>query len=281
DFWHDTLKEKFTPFLKNLLKDQVSLPLRSHPPAQFCRSRPHESIDIQLQDWLSKGVVSQVPKTQTHFACSLFPIIKETGNPLAPVKIRTIFNGVPLNKFLNAPKFTLPRQEDLLYLLCTSSYACVLDVKDAFFHIGITENHRHLLSFFYRGHHYRFNVLPFGIAPSPYFWHVIFAPWVAFISAYISCHAYVDELLLTAASEKFLQQAVLNVLKILLKAGFLFGLPKLILQPREVVVYHGWLLDFKNKTISPRKSISYAQRLLTSLLHKRFHLENWLPPLAC
>ncbi len=276
DFWEETLREKFTPFLKDILKHQVALPLRSHPPAQFCRSRPHESIDIQIEDWLHKGVVSQVPKSSTHFSCSLFPIEKETGNPLAPVKTRTVYNGVPLNKFLKAPTFTLPRQEDILYLLCTANYACVLDVADAFFHVGIAENHRHLLSFFYRGKYYHFNVLPFGIAPSPYFWHVIFAPWVQFISAYIACHAYVDELLLADASEKFLQQAVVKVLIILLKAGFLFGRPKLVLQPREVVIYHGWLLDFKNKVVSlPPKKFKLLRSVFARLiLAKRISLRN-------
>ena len=56
---------------------------------------------------------------------------------------------------------------DILRVVTRGEWFTTVDLKDAYFHVPIASHHQHFLRFAFRGRHFQFRVLPFGLSLSP------------------------------------------------------------------------------------------------------------------
>lgn len=75
-----------------------------------------------------------------------------------------------LNQYLKVLPFhmlTTGYYRQVLQTIAKGDWFTSIDLKDAYFHVPIALQHRRFLRFAYRGRHWQFRVLPFGLSLSP------------------------------------------------------------------------------------------------------------------
>ena len=82
----------------------------------------------------------------------------------------------------------------ILRALQQGQWLTSLDLKDAYFHIGIDPADRRYLRFCHNGTAWQFTVLPFGLSTSPRVFTKILKPVLAFAHLHrVKLHMYLDD----------------------------------------------------------------------------------------
>ena len=96
---------------------------------------------------------------------------KETG------KVRVIFNLKHLNEAVTYRKFKMDTLESAIKLMKPGCFMTSIDLRDAYYSVPITPEHRKYLKFMWRGVLYQFTSLPMGLTSSPRLFTKILKPW--------------------------------------------------------------------------------------------------------
>ena len=73
-----------------------------------------------------------------------------------------------LNSFIHAPHFKMEGIHTLKRLLKKDDWLVKIDLKQAYFSVPISQNHRKFFCFQFNNKSYQFNCLPFGLASAPW-----------------------------------------------------------------------------------------------------------------
>ena len=114
------------------------------------------SLNQSVQELRNKGAIEPAPLTPGFYS-RLFLVRKATG------EWRPIIDLSSLNVFVHCPSFTMETPWSILRALQQGQWLTSLDLKDAYFHIGIDPADRRYLRFCHNGTAWQFTVLPFGI----------------------------------------------------------------------------------------------------------------------
>ena len=128
----------------------------TYPLGSFKWSSPNQSV----QELRNKGAIEPAPLTPGFYS-RLFLVRKATG------EWRPIIDLSSLNVFVHCPSFTMETPRSILRALQQGQWLTSLDLKDAYFHIGIDPADRRYLRFCHNGTAWQFTVLPFGLSSSP------------------------------------------------------------------------------------------------------------------
>ena len=131
------------------------------------------SLNQSVQELRNKGVIEPAPLT-LGFYSRLFLVRKATG------EWRPIIDLSSLNVFVHRPSFTMETPRSILRALQQGQWLTSLDLKDAYFHIGIHPADRRYLRFCHNDTAWQFTVLPFGLSTSPRVFTKILKPVLAY-----------------------------------------------------------------------------------------------------
>lgn len=125
--------------------------------------------------------------------------------------VRVCVDCTPANNVTEDYDWPLPRLQDLRYRLVGNQWFSRIDLKDAFFRIGIPIRFRHLTTFKVKGQHYRFQRMPFGLKTAP-------AVYQRFMDWGLSdlqeiCYWYIDDILIYAETRRELRKREAKVRK--------------------------------------------------------------------
>ena len=118
------------------------------------------SLNQSVQELRNKGAIKPAPLTPGFYS-RLFLVTKVTG------EWRPIIDLSSLNVLVHCPSFTMETPRSILGALQQGQWLTSLDLKDAYFHIGINPADRRYLRFCHNGTAWQFTVLPFGLSTSP------------------------------------------------------------------------------------------------------------------
>ena len=79
---------------------------------------------------------------------------------------RMILNLKKLNSFIKYEHFKMESIHNVLEIITPHAYMASIDLKDAFYSISVTPEHRKYLKFKFLNNTYQFNVMPFGYGPA-------------------------------------------------------------------------------------------------------------------
>lgn len=113
----------------------------------------------QAKSWADKKVIEPI-KTPP-LLNNLVLVAKKDG------RIRVCVDCTPANKVTQEFNWPLPRLQDIRYQLQGQTCFSRLDLKDAFFRIGVPLQYRHLTAFCVGGQSYQFTRMPFGLKTAP------------------------------------------------------------------------------------------------------------------
>ena len=123
-----------------------------------------------MEDLLRKSVVKPVPLDQerTGFYSSYF-LVPKRDRGHRPILNLQFFN------FIVRKMETL---NSVIDVMLSQQWMASVDLKDAYFHIGVVPAHCQYLGFHWVGQSYQFRALPFGLTSAPRVFTEILAPLV-------------------------------------------------------------------------------------------------------
>ncbi|XP_035277790.1 uncharacterized protein LOC118229687, partial [Anguilla anguilla] len=222
-------------------------------------SRTKEStahvLEEEISSLLHKGAIRVVPRDQAQhgFYSRYFLVPKKDGS------LRPILDLRVLNKHLRQYNFKMLTYCTLLRSIRQNDWFTSIDLKDAFFHVGIYPPHTKFLRFAHRSVCYEYTVLPFGLSLSPrVFCHCVEAGLAPLRLTGVRILTYIDDWLIIANSKVRVVQDTQLVLTHLSSLGFRVNLSKSNLSPSQSVTFLG--LDLNS--VSMRAWLS-ADRILS------------------
>ena len=172
------------------------------------------------------------------FYSRLFLVRKATG------EWRPIIDLSSLNVFVHCPSFTMETPRSILRALQQGQWLTSLDLKDAYFHIGIHPADRRYLCFCHNGTAWQFTVLPFGLSTSPRVFTKILKPVLAYAHLHrVELLMYIDYWLLNPGTHQEALEHSSWLKSLCQKLGLVLNLEKSDLIPSQVATYLGIELD--------------------------------------
>ena len=239
----------FLPFWEKITSDQwvlevvtrgYRLDFEKIPPFSglrntFLRSG-QSTLSEEVEGLLEKCAVEPVPPGQEMdgFYSTYFLIPKKDGG------IRPILNLKRFNVFLRKHKFKMESLQSIIPVMCQGQWMASIDLKDAYFHIPILQDHWKYLRFLFEGRAFQFKVTPFGLSLAPMLFTRVLLVIIAWLRAQgVLVHVYLDDLLIVGATPPHVHQSLRLVLATLTYAGFIVNLKKSDLTPVQDLVYIG------------------------------------------
>ncbi|XP_077395323.1 uncharacterized protein LOC144031774 [Festucalex cinctus] len=235
------------PWLVSILTHGYELQFRRRPPAS-CRVRmtliadpaKASALDQELSTLLAKDAIEAVdPLAQPGgFYSTYFLVPKKTGG------YRPILDLRGLNRHLKVLPFHMLTKNDVLQSLAQGEWFTSIDLKDAYFHVPIAPRHRRFLRFAYKGRHWQFRVLPFGLSLAPrVFTRFVRAALAPLQSVGMKVLPYLDDWLLCAPSRAQVIRDTSDLLSHVARLGIRVNLPKSSLVPSQRTDFIGVTLD--------------------------------------
>lgn len=132
-------------------------PIQQHPRRVPVTVR--DDLKTLLKDLEARRMISKVDR-HTEWTSNM--LIVKKGD-----KLRLCVDPYELNKALLRPKYQIPTIEEILPELAKARIFTKLDLKNGFWQVKLHKNSRELTTFWTPFGRYCWNVLPFGLAPSP------------------------------------------------------------------------------------------------------------------
>ena len=195
------------------------------------------SLNQSVQELRNKGAIEPAPLSPGFYS-RLFLVRKATG------EWRPIIDLSSLNVFVHCPSFTMETPRSILRALQQGQWLTSLDLKDAYFHIGIHPADRRYLRFCHNGTSWQFTVLPFGLSTSPRVFTKMLKPVLAYAHLHrVKLHMYLDDWLLNPGTRQEAHEQTSWLKSLCQKLGLVINLEKSDLIPSQVATYLGIELD--------------------------------------
>lgn len=222
-----------------------------------------EPKTIVIQRLLDSKIITRTSKCSF---CSDFFLLE------AKEKVRPIFNYSQLTKSLNPPKFYLP---SLYQVINRTNWApnlfyVKIDFKQAFFNINLNKKSSFITTFVYNKKHYKFNVLPFGIATAPFVCQMLLNQITKYIKKSTSfVWGHIDDIIMAHKDKNELAKILKHLLIKLERAGWEINLKKSVLIPTKSLTFLG--ATWSEKGV--KRSDDLSETLLNVILSMRKNLK--------
>ena len=164
---------------------------------------------------------------------------------------RPVINLKNLNSFINAPHFKMEGIHTLKSLLRKGDWLVKVDLKDAYFSILISRQHRRFLCFQFKNKLYQFNCLPFGLASAPWVFTKTLKP-IAALGRELGMRmiVYIDDILLLAETKEKARDQASGLIYLMQCLGFTINSEKTISEPSQRLEFLGFTVDTTNMELS-------------------------------
>ena len=236
------------PKYNNGLQDGIylsTLPIQKTPPKSVESEPTRAGISRDLRDDLKRGNNRASDPTGEWVLLHPFSCTKKDGGQ------RPVINLKNLNSFIHAPHFKMEGIHTLKSLLKKDDWIVKIDLKDAYFSVPISQNHRKFLCFQFNNKSYQFNCLPFGLASAPRVFTKTLKPIAALGRELgIQLVVYIDDILLMAETREKARDHASGLIYLLQCLGFTINSEKTILEPSQRLEFLGFTVDTINMGLS-------------------------------
>ncbi|KAN0040721.1 hypothetical protein ACTA71_009059 [Dictyostelium dimigraforme] len=201
-----------------------------------------DCITKEVQDLLLDDAIEQVlPNRYSKlvFYSNVFTVPKPGTTLLRPV-----LDLKRLNSYIVNQSFKMEGIKNLPSMLKKGYYMVKLDIKKAYLHVLVDPQFRDLFRFVWKGVHYRWKTMPFGLSTAPRIFTMLLKPVLRMLrDTNVSVIAYLDDLLIVAPTKEECLTNLKKTMDLLLKLGFKLNLEKSILEPTQSITFLGLEID--------------------------------------
>lgn len=247
-----------------MIRAGYSFPLQSYPPLTDqppLSQLPQDQevvkiIDNEIQSLITKGAIVILSDKSPGFYSRIFTVRKKTGG------FRPVLDLSHLNYHLKKIRFRMETTASIRLAIQPGDWATSIDLTDAYFHLLIHPNRRHLLRFVWKDVAYQFKALPFGLSLAPWIFTRIVKEFAAILRREsIRIHIYLDDWLVLNQARQMCEFHTQTVIDKATTLGFRINPEKSDLVPSQVFTYLGMIFNTRSFTVSPK------QDRVLSLLH--------------
>ena len=209
---------------------------------QLCSQDSEKAADSIFQEYEVVGAVKRVSWEGTAHLVPWFLLEKQeqTGT-----KVRLISDCRIINREFCTRSFRLDHLAQILPVLRRGYFAEKIDLKDAYFHIGLHPELWPFLRHQVGTQVWEYRAGPFGLSIMPAtFMTVIRVVEKVCRARGIQIFVYLDDILVIAPSKETLRKHLTEVVETILQAGFKINLKKSVLEPVQVLDHLGFTLNF-------------------------------------
>ena len=193
-------------------------------------------LSEEVEGLCTKCAAVPVPPDQgwSGYYSSYFLVPKKDGG------LRPILNLKQFNNCLRKVKFKMNTLESIISVMDSGLWLASVDLKDAYFHVGIRKEHRKYLRFCWQGKLYEYSVLPFGLSTAPRVFTKILAPVIEWLRRRgVQLYAYLDDILVVGSTYDRVLDALAFTIQTLTRVGYVINVKKSDLVPSQDLVYVG------------------------------------------
>ena len=164
--------------------------------------------------------------------------------------------------------FRLEHWQNIFPFLRPKMWACKIDLKDAYFHLALSQELRPFVRMLVGTQVWEFQAAAFGLNILPRLWMQVMKPFQKiWRSRGILMFVYLDDILILGTSPKLLQSQVDSMLLDLEHAGMTVNRKKSILQPTQRLQHLGFVVDFvKGQLCVPKEKVKMVRKDLGKLV---------------
>ncbi|KAN0018573.1 hypothetical protein ACTFIU_011191 [Dictyostelium citrinum] len=207
-----------------------------------CTTQYRYQFQREVQDLLVDDAIEQVLPNQFSklvFYSNVFTVPKPGTNILRPV-----LDLKRLNTFIANQSFKMEGIKNLPSMVKQGYYMVKLDIKKAYLHVLVDPHYRDLFRFVWKGVHYRWKTMPFGLSTAPRIFTMLLRPVLRMLRELnISVIAYLDDLLIVGSTKEECLSNLDKTMKLLVKLGFKLNLEKSVLEPTQSITFLGLQID--------------------------------------
>ena len=237
--------------------------LRIHPCQRSVEDQ--EAALLVLEEYQQVGAVRQVSMADTKFLVPWFIVRKPEG---AGVKSRLIADCRQINQFLEAKHFRLDHWKQIFPALRKGMWACKVDLKHAYFHLGLAPALRPFVRLNVGHQVFEFQAACFGLNQLPQLWMSVMKVFQKlWRQRGIICFIYLDDILVVGKTFSHTQKSIQFVLQTLEAAGMVVNHGKSTLIPCQAVDHLGFHIDFKSGALQvPKEKLKGVRKELGKLV---------------
>ncbi|EAL60396.1 hypothetical protein DDB_G0294180, partial [Dictyostelium discoideum AX4] len=203
-------------------------PMLNPIPISIPEGPKSDCITKEVQDLLLDDAIEQVlPNRYSKrvFYSNVFTVPKPGTNLHRPV-----LDLKRLNTYINNQSFKMEGIKNLPSMVKQGYYMVKLDIKKAYLHVLVDPQYRDLFRFVWKGSHYRWKTMPFGLSTAPRIFTMLLRPVLRMLrDIKVSVIAYLDDLLIVGSTKEECLSNFKKTMELLVKLGFKLNLEKSVL----------------------------------------------------
>ena len=226
-------------------------------PCEFCNRQPIKFNEVEqdiisklLNKFEDKGVIIKSEHEPGEILSHIFIRPKSDGTH------RLILNLSRLNDHVDKITFKMETLKSALQMIRKNCFFAKIDLKDAFYSIGINDSFRKYLKFEWQGKLFEFTCLPNGLSSASRIFTKVLKPVFASLRKMGHSNvAYIDDSLLQSESYEQCLQNVRDTMRLVDAVGLTTHPEKSIINPTQCIEFVGFLLNSVDMTVrlAPRK----------------------------
>ena len=198
-----------------------------------------DALHQEVLELINKSAIELAPNNPGFFS-RLFVVPKASGGWRPVIDLST------LNKYVICNPFKTETPRSVLAATRPGQWMTSVDLTDAYFHIPIHKDSRHLLRFSHMGQIWQFNAIPFGLSTSPSVFTRVMRPITAFAHRHaVRLHCYLDDLFSNPDSETEAKVQIHWLVRLATLLGLKINLIKSNIIPTQQMIYLGILINTK------------------------------------
>ncbi|KAM9974231.1 hypothetical protein ACTFIR_003947 [Dictyostelium discoideum] len=217
-------------------------PMPNSIPFSIPEGPKSDCITKEVQDLLLDDAIEQVlPNRYSKrvFYSNVFTVPKP-GTTLH----RPVLDLKRLNTYINNQSFKMEGIKNLPSMVKQGYYMVKLDIKKAYLHVLVDPQYRDLFRFVWKGSHYRWKTMPFGLSTAPRIFTMLLRPVLRMLrDINVSVIAYLDDLLIVGSTKEECLSNLKKTMDLLVKLGFKLNLEKSVLEPTQSITFLGLQID--------------------------------------
>ena len=272
--WQSITRDKWVlrTVKKGLLLDLLSAPPLSREYFDSALSLQGQPVQLAacqatVDSFISKKIIEPVSSRSPGLCAAFFGVPKKDTDEL-----RGCWDGRKLNDFVVYEHFKMEGLQTVRDLLQPGDFMTKVDISDAYPHILIPQEMRHLFRFVWQGQLYQYRSLCFGLSSAPRVFTKLMKPVVDYIrSMGIRCVIYLDDILIMARSPGESRRHTQLVLDLLRYLGLLVKPSKVVAEPSQLIEFLGVEVDSVRMMFTvPLDKIKKLQKQIRQTIDKQF-----------
>ena len=195
-------------------------------------------VSNEITKLLHKGVLSVSKHEINEFISPIFLVPKDDDS------FRMILNLRALNENMPYIHFKMDTFANVVNLLRPGCFMCSVDIKDAYYTVPISQNHKKYLKFKFKGTLCNFNCPLNGLSSGPRKFTKLLKPALAYLrNRGFIIVAYIDDIMIIDESYERCRMALIATIKLFNDLGFVINAQKSSFIPCKCLKYLGFCID--------------------------------------